>query len=133
MAGDFHATPVYLRVLGETTEGGGRVANVLGINDWLLERELARRGSPVLVLYHGIDGGTRGSTRVFREAARRHAGTARFLQVNVNENPSLMERHRIRRLPSVIAYVANQEAARRQGALDEDDILDLLPATPEQA
>jgi thioredoxin-like negative regulator of GroEL len=111
-----------------------RVANVRDVNDWMLDRELVRPGAPVLVLYHGLDrDGTRPARAAFRTAARRHVGSARFLQLNVNENPSVMERRRVRALPIVVGYAEGRETARRRLPLDADAVLDLLSAKPEEA
>ena len=110
------------------------MANVRDVNDWMLDRELRRPGAPMLVLFHGLDrDGTRPARAAFREAARRHVGSARFLQVNVNENPTLMERRRVRAVPLVIAYVDGHETARRRIPLDPHVVLDLLSAKPEEA
>ena len=110
------------------------MAIVRDVNDWMLDRELRRPGAPVLVLYHGLDrDGTRPARAAFRRAARQHVGSARFLQVNVNENPSLMERRRVRSVPAVIAYVDGRETARRRVPLNPHAVLDLLSAKPEEA
>lgn len=110
------------------------MANVRDVNDWMLERELARPGAPVLVLYHGIDRKATAPARAaFAAAARRHIGSARFLRVNVNENPSLLGSRRLRGVPSVVAYAGGRELARRLVPLDPHGVLDLLSAEPEQA
>lgn len=93
-------------------------------NDWLLPEELAAAGPGPLLLLFDLTEGLR-DVAAFEFAAERHEGV-RFLKINVDENPSVLKRHRVRKLPSVVLFIEGREAGRRSGPLGDQDISDLL-------
>jgi hypothetical protein len=93
-------------------------------NDWLLPEELAAADpAPLLLLFDQTEGLR--DVAAFEFAAERHEGV-RFLKINVDENPSVLKRYHVRRLPTIVLYVGGREAGRRGGALGDQDISDLL-------
>ena len=93
-------------------------------NDWLLPEELAAPGPGPLLLLLDLTEGLR-DVAAFEFAAERHEGV-RFLKINVDENPSVLKRYRVRKLPSVVLFIEGREAGRRAGPLGDQDISDLL-------
>ncbi len=101
---------------------------VLEINDWLLPEELAIEGRAVLVLF---DRSERGPARdAFAQAAAQHGGSARFLRIDVDENPSLRKEHGLRALPAILLFVNGKEAARLSGTIGDIAISELLARKP---
>jgi len=104
------------------------VKRVLEINDWLLPEELAVEGATVLVLF---DRSERGAARdAFASAAAQHGGSARFLRIDVDENPSVRKEYGIRTLPGVVLFVNGKEGARLSGAVGDAAISELLARKP---
>jgi thioredoxin-like negative regulator of GroEL len=104
------------------------VKRPLEVNDWLLPEELAVEGKTVLVLFHR-------SERVpaldaFAQAAAQHGGSARFLRINVDENPSVRETYGVRSMPALVLFVGGKESARLSGAIGDAAISELLARKP---
>jgi thioredoxin-like negative regulator of GroEL len=101
---------------------------VLEVNDWFLPEELAMEGRTVLVLFHRSERVP--ALDVFAHAAAQHGGSARFLRVNVDENPSLKEAYGLRGLPAILLFMNGKEIARLSGAIGDVAITELLARKP---
>ena len=104
------------------------MTRVLEVNDWFLPEELAIEGRTVLVLFHRSERVP--ALAVFAQAAAQHGGSARFLRVNVDENPSLKEGYALRGLPAILLFVNGKESARLSGAIGDVAITELLARKP---
>jgi len=104
------------------------VRRVLEINDWLLPEELAVDGATVLVLFHRSERGP--AFGDFAAAAAQHGGNARFLRIDVDENPSVRKDHRLRTLPCAVLFVSGKEVARLSGSVGGPAISELLARRP---
>ena len=91
-------------------------------NDWLLPEELAGEG-PLLLLFDQTEGLR--DIAAFDFAAERH-DDLRFLKINVDENPSVLKRYHVRKLPTVVLYAGGREGGRRSGVFGDQDISDLI-------
>ena len=102
-------------------------------NDWLLTEEIAAT-EPILVLFDASEGWKQtGTDTAFTAAAAQHEGPARFFRIDVDENPSVAQVYRLKKLPSVILFLEGKELSRRAGELQARDILDLLARKPKGA
>lgn len=101
------------------------MSRVRETNDWLLPEELAASGGAPLLVLFDLTEGLR-ETAAYALAAERHEGPARFLKLNVDENPSVLKHYRVRKLPTLVLYLGGVEAGRRSGLLGDQDVSDLL-------
>lgn len=101
---------------------------VLEINDWLLPEELAAEGATLLVLFDRSEKGP--AREAFAAAAAQHGGSARFLRVDVDENPSVRKDYAVRALPAVLLFLNGKEVARLTGAIGDVAISELLARRP---
>jgi thioredoxin-like negative regulator of GroEL len=104
------------------------MSKVRETNDWLLPEELAAvMDTPILVLFDDTEGFKENAMgHSFIAVAARHEGAARFFRVDVDENPCVIERYKLKRLPTVTLFVDGKELARRSGIHGDQAILDLL-------
>ena len=103
------------------------MSKVRETNDWLLPEELAAKDVPILVLFDETEGFRENAMDLsFLAVAALYEGPARFFKVNVDENPSVIERFRIKKLPTVALYVDEKELGRRTGIIGDQAIIDLL-------
>lgn len=87
------------------------------IGDWTLEDRLALGGKPVVVRFFETgDKNDAAARRDFQRGAKAHPN-ARFYEVDVVENPSLVAKHRIGRAPMVLVFIDGVEVARQSGSL----------------
>ena len=85
------------------------------IGDWTLEDRLAMHGPPLVVLFSRID---ERRQRLLQGEFRRLAGEhpdARFYEVDLVENPSLMKKYSFATLPVVLVFVDGVEVGRHVG------------------
>lgn len=84
------------------------------IGDWTLEDRLAVNGKPIVVRFMemGVKGGE-GARRDFKRVASEHLN-ARFYEIDLVENPSLVERYAITKAPVVLVFVNGIEVARHE-------------------
>jgi len=86
------------------------------IGDWTLEDRLAAGGKPIVIRFMemGIKGGE-AAKRDFKRVASDHPN-ARFYEVDLVENPSLVARFAISKAPVVLVFVDGVEVARHVGS-----------------
>ena len=83
--------------------------------------------TPILVLFDETEGFRENAMALsFLAVAALHEGPARFFKVNVDENPSVIERYKIKKLPTVALFVGEKELGRRTGIIGDQAIIDLL-------
>ncbi len=104
------------------------MTDVRCVNDLMLIEELGRDAPPAMVLFHGAGDlpGLR-ARKLFQAAAREIGDRARFLAVDLCENPSMRRRFSITSRPTVILFVAGMEGARRVDPVDASEIRALYP------
>jgi thioredoxin 1 len=102
------------------------VSKVRETNDFLLPEEIAAAG-PVLVLFDVTEGFKENAmAQAFLSVAQQHDGAARFFRVNIDENPSVAEAYKLKRVPTVAVFADGKELGRRSGIQGDQAILDLL-------
>lgn len=95
---------------------------VAQIGDWALEDRLAAGGPPVIVMF--MEAGKRAADvrrYEFRRVAADHPD-ARFYEVDVLENPSLIQRYTLAGTPIVLVFANGVEVARHVGSLIETTV-----------
>jgi hypothetical protein len=86
------------------------------ISDWTLEDRLFLDGPPLVVMFLEADKRAADLRRwEFRRVAREHPD-ARFVEVDLIENPSMAQRYSITAAPSVLVFIHGVEVARHTGA-----------------
>ena len=85
---------------------------VIKVGDWGLEDRLVLGGPPLVVLFM-IEGDLTSDLRRadFRRVASERPD-AKFLEVDVSENPSVVQEYSIRSIPEVIVFLVGHEVAR---------------------
>lgn len=95
---------------------------VTQIGDWALEDRLAAGGPPVIVMFMEAGKRTADLRRAeFRRVAADHPD-ARFYEVDVLENPSVLQRYALAGTPVVLVFVHGEEVARHVGSLIETTV-----------
>lgn len=85
------------------------------IGDWTLEDRLAAGGPPVVVMFFKAEGrGDQLRRTDFRRVAENHP-EANFYEVDLLENPSLMNKYLLPPTPAVLFFVDGTEVARHMG------------------
>ena len=101
------------------------------IGDWTLEDRLAAGGKPIVIRFMemGVKGGE-AARRDFNRVAATHPD-ARFYEVDLVENPSLLQRFSITQAPVVLVFINGIEVARHSGSLLATTVNRALgPSTP---
>lgn len=89
---------------------------VARISDWALEDRLLLDGPPLVVMFLEADKRSTDLRRwEFRRVAREHPD-ARFVEVDLVENPALAQRYAITAAPIVLVFIHGVEVARHAGA-----------------
>lgn len=94
---------------------------VLEVSDATFEREALESKLPVVV-----DFGApwcppcRAMEPVFEELAGRFEGAARFLKVNIDDNPAVAQRYGVKGIPTFIVLHGGREAERVVGAAGKE-------------
>lgn len=86
------------------------------IGDWTLEDRLAIGGMPIVVRFMETGGKSETSRRDFLRVAQEHP-KARFYEVDLVENPSLVRRYKLTQVPVVLVFINGSEVARQAGDL----------------
>jgi len=60
---------------------------------------------------------------IIEAVARQHAGTVRFVKLNVDDSPAIAVRHGIRGIPTLILFRDGEEKERVVGVVPEEEIL----------
>ncbi len=85
------------------------------IGDWTLEDRLAMHGPPLVVMFFRMDERRQRLLQgEFRRLAEEHRD-ARFYEVDLVENPSLVEKYSIATQPMVLVFVDGVEVGRHAG------------------
>lgn len=75
-----------------------------------LRKMLSDAPTPVVVLFHSLECPACHTQKPnFQEAAEIHKGNARFVSINVMENRSTARRLGIKRIPTTMVFVGNDE------------------------
>ena len=86
------------------------------ISDWALEDRLFMDGPPLVAMFVECDKRSADLRRwEFRRVAREHPD-ARFVEVDLVENPSMAQRYSITAAPVVLVFIHGVEVARHAGA-----------------
>ncbi|HEY1267117.1 MAG TPA: thioredoxin [Candidatus Binatia bacterium] len=109
--------------------------NVKPIDEKDFEQQVLRSERPVLVdFWAPWCSPCLRMAPVFDAAAARHAGTAVFFKVNIDDNPWLIGRHGIQSIPTLILFKDGVEKDRLIGAADLEAISEVIGRhTPAQA
>lgn len=100
---------------------------VTEVSDATFEREALESGQPVVV-----DFGApwcppcRAMEPVFEELAGRFEGAARFLKVNIDENPLTAQRYGIKGIPTFLILDGGREVERVVGATGKEALARLI-------
>ena len=100
---------------------------VLEVSDETFEREALGAAGPVVV-----DFGApwcppcRAMEPVFEELAARFEGGARFLKVNIDDNPGVAQRYGVKGIPTFIVFDGGREAERVVGATGREALARIL-------
>jgi hypothetical protein len=100
------------------------------IGDWALEDRLGERGKSMVVLF--LDSGDRNAFPLraeFRRVAREHRD-AEFYEIDVLENPSVVQKYGLPPSPMVLVFVDGIDVGRHMGTLmaaTVDRVLGLPP------
>jgi hypothetical protein len=100
--------------------------HVKRIGDWTLEDRLAETDRPLVVLFFRADGAR---SAIPESAFRRLADTypeARFVEVDLVENPSLAARFSITAPPETLVFVGGVVRGRSRGVRLEPAVAGLL-------
>jgi len=95
--------------------------HVLEVSDATFEGEALAAGQPVVV-----DFGApwcppcRAMEPVFAELAGRFEGTARFLKMNIDDNPLTAQRYGIKGIPTFLVFDGGREVERVVGATGKE-------------
>ncbi len=85
------------------------------IGDWTLEDRLAVHGPPLVVMFFRVDERRQRMLQgEFRRLAEEHRD-ARFYEVDLVENPSLLQKYSFSTLPVVLVFVNGVEVGRHVG------------------
>src|SRR5262245_53626804 len=100
--------------------------HVKRIGDWTLEDRLADADRPLVVLFFRSDG----ARSAIPEAAFRRLADAypeaRFVEVDLVENPSLIKRSNVTAAPETVVFVGGVEKGRSRGVRLEPAVAGLL-------
>jgi thiol-disulfide isomerase/thioredoxin len=100
------------------------------IGDWTLEDRLATSGRPLIVMFVNSDGLKNHLLRAeFRRVAEEHRD-AKFYEVDLLENPSLITKYSIPNPPMVLVFVDGLEVARHVGTLIATTVERVLGSRP---
>jgi len=84
-----------------------------------LEKHIARSDLPVIVdFWAPWCGPCRAMAPVFADVAKGTEPRARFVKVNVDDNPDAASRYGIRGIPALLAFSGGKVSARQTGATD---------------
>ncbi len=101
--------------------------NVRPVDEQEFEQQVLRSDSPVLVdFWAPWCSPCLRMAPVFDAAAARHAGAAVFFKVNIDDNPSLIGRHGIQSIPTLILFKGGVEKDRLIGTADLEAISEVI-------
>ena len=97
--------------------------NVEEVNETNFDSIALHSQIPVLVdFWAEWCGSCRTLAPIIEAVARQHAGTVRFVKLNVDDSPAIAGRYGIRGIPTLILFRERQEQERVIGVVTEEEI-----------
>ncbi|MCU1263821.1 MAG: trxA [Acidobacteria bacterium] len=101
--------------------------HVKDITDGTFEAEVMNCNLPVLVdFWAEWCGPCRAMTPIVESVAQKFVGTAKIVQMNVDDNPSVTQRFGIKGIPTMIVFKGGKEAERLVGATAEGSVVRII-------
>ncbi len=102
---------------------------VQAVNDGNFAEAVLDSKKPVLVdFWAQWCGPCRTLAPIVAALAQQYAGTARFMKLNVDDNPQLVERYRVQAIPTLILFRDGEEKQRMVGVARKDLIAQAFDA-----
>jgi thioredoxin 1 len=93
------------------------------VSDATFESEVLKATNPVVVdFWAEWCGPCRTLAPIIEAVARQHAGTVRFVKLNVDDSPAIAGRYGIRGIPTLILFRDGKEKERVIGVVTEEEI-----------
>jgi thioredoxin 1 len=93
------------------------------VNEHDFDQVVLQSKTPVLVdFWAEWCGPCRTLAPIVEAVAEQYAGTARVVKLNVDDNPSVMERYRVEAIPTLILFQDGEEKDRIIGAVSKETI-----------
>src|SRR6266542_6106271 len=93
------------------------------VNESDFDQVVLKSKTPVLVdFWAEWCGPCRTLTPIVEAVAEQYAGTARVVKLNVDDNPSVVQRYRVEAIPTLILFQDGEEKDRIIGAVSKETI-----------
>jgi len=104
-------------------------ANIENVNDENFGQVVLDSKQPVLVdFWAQWCGPCRTLAPIVDALAEQYAGTARIVKLNVDDNPTIVERYRVQAIPTLILFRGGEEKQRVVGVSRKDVIAQAIDA-----